>query len=250
MKRRRRHERAILPEHWAEHLPVEPVVGNNLTNTLFRNHMSFIKDLAPDTGRGIRVGYSLRSLRTLYIVALLLALAPVGAAGQEPRLATGHWTRGLAAGWGGAWKHGVPGYGKTESDVSFAAFHPQLGRFVTDHLEIYGEGTLLLYGQPGRAVSAGLAGLGGRYHFRRDRSWTPYLVGIAGLLWTSLDLPEIDRVFNFQLVYGLGIRQVTRRGPGLLVELRNHHISNAGTAGENLGLNAATVIVGVHWVLR
>jgi len=34
--------------------------GYNLTNALFRNHMSFIKDLAPEIGRGVKVGYSLR----------------------------------------------------------------------------------------------------------------------------------------------------------------------------------------------
>lgn len=188
--------------------------------------------------------------RTVAALLLLAALAPVAAYGQEPRLAAGHWTRGLAAGWGHSWKHGVPGYGKTESDVRFVAFHPQLGRFVTDHLEIYGEGTLLLHDQPATAISGGLAGLGGRYHVWSDRRWTPYVVGIAGLLWTSLDVPEVDRVFNFQLVYGVGLRGIPRRGPGLILELRNHHISNAGTAGENLGLNAATVIAGVHWVLR
>ena len=128
---------------------------------------------------------------------LLLWLTPVLVAAQQPRLATGYWTRGVAGGWGHAWKHGLPGYGKTASDVDFAAFHPQLGRFVTDHLEIYGEGTVLVYRQPVREVGAGLAGLGGRYHVWRDRSWTPYVVGIAGLLWTSLDVPEIDRVFKF-----------------------------------------------------
>ncbi len=34
--------------------------GYNLTNALYRNHMSFIKDLAPEMGRGVKVGYSLR----------------------------------------------------------------------------------------------------------------------------------------------------------------------------------------------
>lgn len=184
------------------------------------------------------------------LALLLVALAPAVSADQEPRLGAGYWTRGLAGGWGHAWKHGVPGHGKTESDVRFAAFHPQLGRFVTPHLEIYGEGTLLLYERPARSVAAGLAGLGGRYHVWRDRPWTPYVVGITGLLWTSLDAPEVDRVFNFQIVYGVGVRVVPPRGPGLLIEFRNHHISNAGTAGENLGLNAATVIAGVQWVLR
>ena len=34
--------------------------GYNLTNALLRNHTSFIKDLAPEMGRGVRVGYSIR----------------------------------------------------------------------------------------------------------------------------------------------------------------------------------------------
>ena len=188
--------------------------------------------------------------RLWHAVFVWLVVGSVGVAAQEGRLAAGHWTRGLAGGWGHSWTHGVPGYGKTESDVQFVAFHPQLGRFVTDGLELYGEGTLLLYTQPDVDIAGGLAGLGGRYHLGSDRRWTPYVMGAAGLLWTSLEIPELDRIFNFQLQYGIGLRLTPVRGPGLIVELRNHHISNAGTAGENLGLNAATVIAGVQWVLR
>jgi len=36
------------------------VRGFNLTNELYRNHTSFIKDLAPEIGRGVKVSYSLR----------------------------------------------------------------------------------------------------------------------------------------------------------------------------------------------
>ena len=32
----------------------------NLTNKLYRNHVSFIKDLVPEIGRGIRFGYTIR----------------------------------------------------------------------------------------------------------------------------------------------------------------------------------------------
>tara|TARA_B100001123_G_scaffold436774_1_gene567699 strand:- start:10422 stop:12920 length:2499 start_codon:yes stop_codon:yes gene_type:complete len=32
----------------------------NMTNTLYRNHTSFIKDLAPSMGRGVKVGYTIR----------------------------------------------------------------------------------------------------------------------------------------------------------------------------------------------
>ncbi len=72
----------------------------------------------------------------------------------------------------------------------------------------------------------------------------------AALIWTSLDTLEIDRVFNFQLLDGLGVRLIPEKGPHWVLEFRNHHTSNAGTAGENLGINAATVLVGVNWILR
>jgi hypothetical protein len=52
------------------------------------------------------------------------------------------------------------------------------------------------------------------------------------------------------VVWGAGVKRTTRRGPGLTLEFRNHHISNVDTRGENLGVNAAMVVVGVHWVLR
>ena len=36
------------------------LTGYNLTNALYRHHTSFIKDLAPEIGRGVKVGYSMR----------------------------------------------------------------------------------------------------------------------------------------------------------------------------------------------
>ena len=34
--------------------------GYNLTNELYRNHTSYIKDLAPEMGRGVRLNYAVR----------------------------------------------------------------------------------------------------------------------------------------------------------------------------------------------
>ena len=99
-------------------------------------------------------------------------------------------------------------------------------------------------------MAAGLGGLAGRYYLKTSGAWIPYVHAGSGLLWTSLDVPEIDRIFNFQLFVGLGWRQNRTSGPRLLFELRNHHISNAGTAGKNLGINALTILSGVEWVLR
>lgn len=184
-------------------------------------------------------------------VALLLivaAAAPLRA--QDGPVDRGVRTRALAAGWGTAWQFGIPGYGKTQTDAAFVAFHPALGWFVRDRLEVGGEATLYVYYRPKPAVSAGLAALGARYHLRRGGRLLPFLSGGAGFLWTSLDVPEIDRIFNGQLYYGAGIRVRSDRNPSWRVEIRNHHISNAGTSGENLGLNAFVLIAGVEWFLR
>lgn len=181
---------------------------------------------------------------------LLLPLFSGSTLGGDSRFDAESRTRGLIWGVGHSWGPGFPGFGKTQSDIIFTAFHPQMGWFVTDRLELYGEGTLLLYHQPRAGLAGGLAGLAGRYHFWNDRGWVPYVSAGSGLLWTSLDVMEIDRIFNFQLLFGVGLRRVKKKGPGWILEFRNHHISNAGTAGENLGINAATLLFGVDWVLR
>ncbi len=194
---------------------------------------------------------SLSRLRSSVLPALaVLALLPATALGQDGpvRFDADSRTRGLGGAWGHSWR--LFGLGRTRTDSSFVAFHPQMGWFVTDRLELYGEGTLLVYTEPGLAVAGGLTGLAGRLHLWNDRGWTPYVTLGGGILWTSLDTMDIDRRFNFQILYGIGVRLLPRRGPGWVIEARNHHISNAGTAGENLGINAATVMTGVQWILR
>jgi len=44
-------------EHYAH---IFTVSAANLTNKLYRNHLSFIKDLAPEAGRGVRLSYTFR----------------------------------------------------------------------------------------------------------------------------------------------------------------------------------------------
>lgn len=178
--------------------------------------------------------------------AIALSLSTPVRADERP-LSKGSRTRGLTGGWGHSWR---PIFGQTRSQITFVAFDPRMGWFVTDRLELYGEGTLFVYNEPRAAVAAGVGGLAGRYYLKTSGGWIPYVHAGAGLLWTSLDVPEIDRIFNFQLFVGVGWRQTRARGPRLVFEFRNHHISNAGTAGRNLGINAATVLTGVEWVLR
>jgi hypothetical protein len=181
------------------------------------------------------------------LAALLTLLGPASSAAQERPFARGSRTRGLTGGWGVGYR---PPWAPTRSDVAFAAVHPRMGWFVADRLELYGEATLFLYHEPRAAVSAGLGGLAGRVYLRTSGRWIPYAHAGVGLLWTSLDVVEIDRAFNFQHFIGIGWRQNRVRGPRIVLELRNHHISNAGTAGDNFGVNALAVLTGVEWILR
>jgi hypothetical protein len=187
-------------------------------------------------------------LRLVAGAAAALALS-MPALAQDSRVETGVRVRSLAAGWGTAWEFGVPGWGKTTSDVQFVAFHPGLGWFVIDRGEVFGEAALFAYYRPESTVAVGPIAVGGRYHFRGRGRLIPFVSGGAGLIVTTLDLPELDRRFNGQVFYGAGLRWLRSRGPHWRVEIRNHHISNAGTSGENLGLNSFMMIVGAEWLL-
>ena len=199
---------------------------------------SCLRSRASDASRVVKLA-GLGASIGLYLAAPLCA--------QEPPLQKGYRTRGLVGGWGHSWR---PIFGQTHSEITFGAFHPRMGWLVTDRLELYGEGTLFVYDRPEPAFAAGLGGIAGRYFLKGTGAWLPYVHGGAGVLWTSLEVPEIDRIFNFQLFMGVGLHQNRPRGPCLVVEFRNHHISNAGTAGPNLGINAAVLLAGVEWILR
>lgn len=188
----------------------------------------------------------MRRLGHLILVAMTMA-APVLAQETDPPFAKGSRTRGLIGGWGHSWR---PIFGQTRTTITFTAIQPRMGWFVIDRGEVYGEATVFIYDRPTTSVSAGLGGLAGRYYLKTSGRWIPYVLGGGGLLWTSLDVPEIDRIFNFQLFFGVGWRQNRTSGPRLVLELRNHHISNAGTAGENRGINAAMVLTGIEWVIK
>jgi lipid A 3-O-deacylase len=186
--------------------------------------------------------------RSLIVTLIVIAcLPPAAVRSQDQSFEAGGRTRGLLGGVGLGYK---PPWAPTESDVAFAAFHPRLGWFVHDRIELFGEATLFVYGEPALDVSAGAGVLAGRYYLRASGRWIPYVYGGAGLLWTSLGVIEIDRTYNFQHFIGIGWRQNRPSGPRLVVELRNHHISNAGTAGDNLGVNAVVALAGFEWILK
>jgi hypothetical protein len=186
-------------------------------------------------------------MRLPLVLTFVTILSATDVAAQDRPFERGNRTRGLVGGWGVGYH---PPWAVADSDVTFAAFHPRMGWFIEDRIELYGEATVFLYTEPSSEITAGLGGLAGRLYLRDSGNWIPYLHGGIGLLWTSLEIRNIDSVFNYQHFVGVGWRQNRPRGPRLVFELRNHHISNAGTAGKNLGVNALVALSGVEWILK
>jgi hypothetical protein len=52
-----------------------------------------------------------------------------------------------------------------------------------------------------------------------------------------------------RLPIGPGVRFRPAGNPSWRIAIRNHHISNAGPSGKNLGLNAFVLMVGADWFL-
>jgi hypothetical protein len=99
--------------------------------------------------------------------------------------------------------------------------------------------------QPGNtAYGAGFDPLGLKWNFHRHRRISPYLELTGGVLFTNHDVPNETNTVNFmdQAALGMHILGASRN---VSLELRYMHISNAGLATPNPGMNTVQVRLGV-----
>lgn len=83
--------------------------------------------------------------------------------------------------------------------------------------------------------------------FAASRRFAPFTSVTGGALWFTERVPTTQAArFNFTASYELGVRLGTTDSPGITVAYRFHHISNAGTAGENPGVASHLITVGIH----
>lgn len=129
------------------------------------------------------------------------------------------------------------------SDERQVLFEPEFSKPLGLHWEyVAGAQVSRLTSPPG--YFAGLLPVGARYFPWRTRV-QPFVSVDLGFGWTDLtNIPEISRRFNFVLAGDLGARWSTAGGDSWQVSGRLQHISNAGTAQPNLGLNVILLLVG------
>lgn len=75
----------------------------------------------------------------------------------------------------------------------------------------------------------------------------PYFQVGAGVTFTDADQSSFGQVFNFNEGVAVGVRYFITPRCSVNGEYRLHHISNAGLAEHNLGINAQGAVVSVSW---
>lgn len=99
----------------------------------------------------------------------------------------------------------------------------------------------------GSAYGVGITPVGVTRRFRRGSMASPFVGVNGGALYFDRHAPTTKSSrFNFTASAELGLRIGEVDEPGLTIAYRFHHISNAGTAGENPGLASHLITLGVH----
>lgn len=100
---------------------------------------------------------------------------------------------------------------------------------------------------PDAPFGFGFAPLGLTRRFARRGPVSPWLGIIGGALYFTERVPTTQASrFNFTASGEVGVRFGRPTEPGVTIAYRFHHISNAGTAGENPGVASHLITVGVH----
>lgn len=86
-----------------------------------------------------------------------------------------------------------------------------------------------------------------RYNFVTGTRWVPYFTFGVGVTATDIRSGDLSTEFEFNIRGGPGIRYLLNRSLALNLEYNFIHLSNAGMASPNLGVNNSTIFAGVSW---
>jgi hypothetical protein len=102
----------------------------------------------------------------------------------------------------------------------------------------------LIFQPANTAYGVGFDPLGLKWNFERHGRFSPYLELTGGTVFTDHNVPTGTNTVNFMDQAGLGMHILGERH-NVSLELRYMHISNAGLAVPNPGINTVQVRLGV-----
>jgi lipid A 3-O-deacylase len=169
-----------------------------------------------------------------------------------PQFERGRQQVGLLSGYG--WGFGIFGSNRKDNeDVRIVPVFGHWGITASNPLggdswyrgsfELRVDGFALFNTEPRGGWGAG-GGFATRYDFLRARHVVPYVEAGAGMMHIDYDLANQADGFNFALYLGVGVDWPINDHWALNLGYRQHHISNAGTAEPNQGINTGFLLFG------
>ncbi len=171
---------------------------------------------------------------------------------------------GIAAGYGAAIERFLflP-IGETTAEdlqeVKYVYVAPRWGIGISDPLggdawyrgnfELLAEGAFYIPFEPTDGFGGGITAIF-RYNFLPEGRLIPFVEAGPGILSTDFDLQNHVDGLNFVFQAGLGFHCFLSERTALTAEGRFHHISNAGIADPNRGLNSVMFLIGVTTFLK
>jgi len=143
--------------------------------------------------------------------------------------------------------HGAGAVQFDEGDHTIALFGLGLSHFIADGLSLDLELNALFINQSIENTEAANLNLLFRWHFIRERQWTMFLDGGAGLLLSVNDVPANGSSFNFTPQAGLGFTLDLGADVRFIAGARWHHISNANLYDTNPGRDSIMGYAGVSF---
>jgi hypothetical protein len=188
-----------------------------------------------------------------FVVIIVIAAADVASAQVGPEYG-GHeaqvWMGGGHSVPGGTSDTGIFDIGLRYGWVLTEAHLPWIlrGRF---EYAVDAEPAYLIFQPANTAYGVGFNPLALKWDFERRRRLSPYIELSGGTLFTDHSVPTYTNTVNFTSAAALGTHVLGEKY-NWSVELRYLHISNAGLANFNPGLNTVQVRVGVgrFWKAR
>lgn len=148
----------------------------------------------------------------------------------------------------GSWRWQILGGGGTGTDsISNAQLGAGVSWFVVDDLSIDVQANADYFNQSGPSAWGGDVELLFRWHFLARDTWSLYVDGGCGLMWTSQDVPPDSASFNFIPQAGAGLTWEIASDTRLMLGARWFHASNANTGSPNPSYNGVFVYAGVSF---
>jgi lipid A 3-O-deacylase len=187
------------------------------------------------------------SVRLIYMLILLCGVA--GA--QSTTLGDQPWDVGVWVGGGIS----VPGGTQNAQAYNVGV---RLGKILTDNVGIsflrgnfeWSADLLPLYyvSQPKKnAYAAGFNPVNLTWNFTSGSRLVPYLELGGGVLFSNRNIPAFTNTTNFVTHGGVGVHIFTREKRAVTFTTFFEHISNAGLASPNPGINSVQFTLGMNW---